>query len=284
MARTEKKLVPLVSPLLALWLLATPISHAEPAKTAVASKAKPRYTLTAGRGWSVCEAYVKSLNALAASGGPPLCEMKFTAKSGISEPDWEELDVTAHLPVVHQMELMFGIGFIEPTPLQDFELWKEQRLRRVSAYDQKPVLRRARRSLVPDGPIETILSYQLDAKYCDEKAAGLNRKPYSGTLGVPVFFMLNEAKGRLWGGRGWMVSATGVLRQYRHGMFLFTPYLDGEPSPGFEEPDSLTTLIYVTRLETSPLSAEQRRVNEPPYWFHEICTVEYRRPIAEIRY
>ena len=281
MSRLEKYLV-LVS-LLALWLPTTPTVHAEPAKTAAVSKAKPRYALTAGRGWSVCEAYVKSLNALAASGGPPLCKVKFTAKSGISEPDWEDLDIDAHLPLVHQMELMMGSTSLYPAALQDFELWKEQRLRRVSAYDQKPVLRRVRRSLVPDGPMETMLSYQLDAGYCGEKTAGFDRKPYDVNLGVPVFFMLNEAKGRLWGGEDWVILATGVLRQYRGRLVLFTPYWDGPPL-GFEEPDSLTTLIYVTRLETSPLNAEQRRVNEPPYWFHEICTVEYRRPIAEIRY
>ena len=283
MNRNRKKLLSLVS-LLALWLPTAPTVHAEPAKTAAVSKAKPRYALTAGRGWSVCEAYVKSLNALAASGAPPLCEVKFTANSGISEPDWEELDVTAHLPIVHQMELMMGVGFIEPAPLQNFELWKEQRLRRIKAQDEKPALRRVRRSLVPEGSIETILSYQVDSSYCSA-AVGVNlNKLYDARFGVPVFFMLNEARGRLWGGVGWAVFAAGLLRQYRDSLVLITPYLIGDPSTVFEEPDSLTTIINVTRLETSPLSAEQRRVNEPPYWFHEICTVEYRRPIAEIRY
>ena len=92
----------------------------------MSARAQPRYSLKSGSGWAVCEAYVKFLNAMPANEGPPLCDMKFKRVPGMREPDWEELNIAAHLPVVHQIELLLGIGHFTPAPDQDFDRWKEQ--------------------------------------------------------------------------------------------------------------------------------------------------------------
>lgn len=124
--------------------------------------AKPRYTMPSGRGWGVCEAYLKFLNGTPADEEPPMCDLKLGRVPGMKEPDWEVLDIEQHLEYVHQMELIIGKFEIEPEPEKDFALWQVQRKERINKRDQKPRLRRAKVALVQGGPVETVLAYDFD--------------------------------------------------------------------------------------------------------------------------
>ena len=176
----------------ALWTTLSILILAPDARAVTSSKAKVQsrttYSMPSGRGWAVCESYLRGLKAAAASEGPPLCDFKLDRVPGMSEPKWEELDIAASLPIVHQIELILGIGHIDPNPDRDFELWKPQREQRVKSQSQTPRLRRTRLALVLGGPVETILSYDQDVQSCAKAVDELNRRmPRRTSLGVPNF-------------------------------------------------------------------------------------------------
>ena len=272
--------------LLLAFLVHHPVAQAaEPA--AATAKAQPRYTLQSGRGWAVCEANLKFLNATPASEDPPLCDMKFKRIAGMREPDWEELDVAANLPVVHQIELLLGIGHIEPAPLRDFDLWKEQVRQRIKDQDQTPRLRRTRLAMLPGGPVETLLSYDQDANLCRKEVGSLKTGgQYRNKLGEPNFFIFDEAQQRVLGGDFWVVHGAGTLWLYLDKPYYFNLYVGGGIDPlKVVNAGTLDGTLFVKRLEPALRSKYYESVfpNEPPYRDHELCAIQFNYPIARIR-
>lgn len=257
------------------------------AKASAKAPSKPRYTLSSGRGWAVCEQYVSFLNALPASENPPLCDMKFKRVPNMSEPDWEELDIAQHLPIVHQIELRLGISSITPDPLQDFEQWKQQRLARIAAQNQQPRLRRARMAMVLGGPQETVLSYDQDTKKCAKEVASMKRgEPYETDLGASTFFILDEAQQRVLGsGSSWLVDASGTLWNHLGRPYNFHLFVSGGIGSNYVNPGVLSANLYVKRLEPV-LDIEHFRFkfpNNPLYRFHGLCEIKFSYPIERVR-
>lgn len=255
-----------------------PAFGAEPARASGASK--HRYTLAHGKGWSVCEAYLKFLNATPATEEPPLCDLKLKRVPGMREPDWEVLDVHQNLKLVHEIELILGIGRIEPAPDRDFERWKTQFRERTQVQGQQPRLRRTRMKLVskeyfeigaaevggpqkiPTGRVETLLAYDLDLTSCETEV----RKARQGQLhglgqDQPNLFVFDEATQRVMGDGSYGMRIQGELWLY-----------GGRPYH-FEHPASDGQLI-IKRVEPS----DSMLPGDPPYLDRELCRIRYDTP------
>ncbi|MCK6406955.1 MAG: hypothetical protein L6Q60_13190 [Rhodocyclaceae bacterium] len=315
---------------------------------------QPLYTLTSGKGWTICETYLKSLNATPANedvrmrelkpsrlpdmqeteweeretlrrlkaehravlwgnvypapekdfdrwklqweawaranGKPylkfftatpareevPMCDLRLTRVPGMREPDWEELDIAKHLEIVHQIELLLGVGYIEPAPEKDFKRWKVQREARVHANGERPRLRRTQMTLVPNGPVETVLTYDFDVQLCEkEKHFARLGLPFSSELGKSNFFIYDEAKQKVAGSSLWTTMARGVLTLFQGKPYFLNPGFgwDGERASGG---------VKISRLEAVHPNAVGGRMHDfpddPLYGSHELCEVRFDYP------
>lgn len=129
-------------------------------------KPKPRFRVTEGKGWTVCESYVRFLNSLPQSEPPPLCHLKLSPD--LTEPDWEELDIHSHLQLVYTLEKLTSPSQHD-RPVDNFDHWKSIVEQQISTGEASPRLRRVRLALVEGGPVETILAYEPDRNSCDKE-------------------------------------------------------------------------------------------------------------------
>lgn len=237
-------------------------------------KEKPKYTMASGKGWSICEAYLKFLNSLPPTEETLRCDLKLKQVPGMREPDWQELDIAKNPPIVHQIELVLGVGHIEPNPEKDFERWKVQREKRMKANGEQPRLRRARLAVAANGAVETVLSYNVDIKQCEKQVAIAKAgKPYIVQLGQPNFFIFDEAKQRVLGSSGYWVAMTdGVLTLFQGKPY----YIDLVFGGGVDVSGS----VIVKRLEPVPFSGvrELSIPNNPLYDSHELCRIRFDYP------
>jgi uncharacterized protein len=264
------------------------IEGAYRARIAELSTTLPRYTFIYGKGWGVCEAYIKLLNATPANEEPPICDLKLDRVPGMREPDWEVLDVWQNLPLVHQIELLLGRG--DPAPDRDLERWKAQLRARIDEQGQKPRLRRVRMALVsekyfevgaaeaggprriPTGQVETVLAYDFDLNRCDREVRKA-RQGQSHRLGRDQtnLFVFDEASRQVMGSGGFALSLEGEPRVYAdrlHYVYRAFGYTDSHGRS-----DSGGNLI-IKRFEPtySPLPGH------PPYIWRELCRIRFDSP------
>lgn len=141
---------------------------------------KPRYRLAAGKGYSICETYLKHLNALPPNAPPIVCNVRpnpaYNAVTrddwDITQPEWEELDVSSNLELVYHAELQlppyykYQYKYREPPePFPSFEEWKADFDARIAAGKIRPRLYRTRLALNERGP-ETLIGYEPDPDEC----------------------------------------------------------------------------------------------------------------------
>lgn len=130
---------------------ATLESAAKPLPTA---NKQPRYRLVLGKGTSVCESYLKHLNAFPLEEPAMICERKLHSSfKNLAKPKWEEIDLWQHLDWVYEIDyfLLFPshpnedyyayIGHGKKT--LTFEEWLKDYEARTRAKGIKPRLYRA---------------------------------------------------------------------------------------------------------------------------------------------
>ncbi|MBZ0307856.1 MAG: lysozyme inhibitor LprI family protein [Anaerolineae bacterium] len=152
-----------------------------------------------GKGYSVCEAYLKHLQTLT---NPPTCEAP--TPPGFKQPDWEEMDVTQHLDLAYQAEEFFlkkfG-GYKHP----DFDTWRQTFLQEIHDGKINPRMRNAKVRPNDKGDA-TILAYTRDRDAChkgygseDRQDAKANRR-----LGLPPnpYWSSQGNAGQLWTRQG----------------------------------------------------------------------------------
>jgi len=152
-----------------------------------------------GKGYSVCEDYLKHLQALTS---PPTCEAPIP--QGFRQPDWEEMDVTQHLDLAYQAEgyflKRFG-GYKHP----NFDTWRQTFLQEIKDKKINPRMRKAK--VVPnDKGVATILAYTRDKDAC-HISYGLEEQldtKSSRRLGMPPnpYRSSQGNAGQLWTGQG----------------------------------------------------------------------------------
>jgi len=152
-----------------------------PEKSVSKPKQKPRFTVTQGKGWTVCENYVKFLNTLPESEPLPLCHLKLSPDfPDLKEPDWEELDIPGHLELVYALEKLTSPSDHD-RPVDNFNHWKTVFEQQVNTGEASPRLRRVQLALIDGGPVETILAYEPDHDSCYKWSRAIKTTGY-GTV------------------------------------------------------------------------------------------------------
>lgn len=118
------------------------------------NKLEPRYRLALGKGTSVCEAYLKHLNAFPLEEPAMICERKLHPTfTNIKKPEWEEIDPWQHLDWLYEIDYYlhfpnhpnedyYGYTFHDKKALT-FEEWHKDYEARTTAKGIKPRLYRA---------------------------------------------------------------------------------------------------------------------------------------------
>jgi uncharacterized protein len=185
-------------------------------KAIVKQKMKARFTVTEGKGWSVCESYAKFLNTLSETlpeEAYPVCHLKLSSDfPDLKEPDWEKVDIPSNLELVYGIEKILSPS-AHDRPVDSFDHWKAVYEQQIRNGEASPRLRRTHLALLDNAPMETILAYEPDAckryieKYgstdslhtnlflWDEKEQKI--QPYISTMafgGVPKELLLFQGK------------------------------------------------------------------------------------------
>jgi hypothetical protein len=135
--------------------------------TPSAKKAPPgRYRLVEGKGYTVCEAFLKNLNAFPASDPPMVCGPKInSAHPEFSIPKWEDMDVQSNLNLIYAAEAqMWHLTPVGTKPLP-YAQWLVKFQQRLKSGEIRPRLRKTVLALNERGP-ETLISYETVADEC----------------------------------------------------------------------------------------------------------------------
>lgn len=156
-----------------------------------AIKQVPRFKTVEGKGWAVCDAYAKFLNALPDNEPLPLFDLRLAEVPGMKEVRGEELDIQKNLPLLYAVEQQLR-GHKKWPPPKDFDEWKQNlewrikagfkpRLRKIKATIAKGLssskqqelreaekngakdhVQRIRDADATDAPLDTFLAYEED--------------------------------------------------------------------------------------------------------------------------
>lgn len=131
-------------------------------------KQKHRFTVTKGEGYAVCESYARFLNSLPDEEAFPICYPKLSPSfPDLKEPDWEELDISAHLELAYSIEKILSPSDHD-RPVDTFNHWKTVYEQQIRDGEASPRLRRTHLVLLDNAPVETILAYEPDRNSCEK--------------------------------------------------------------------------------------------------------------------
>ena len=135
-------------------------------KAIVKQKMKPRFTVTEGKGWTVCESYVKFLNTLSETlpeEAYPVCHLKLSSDfPDLKEPDWETLDIPSNLKLIYDIEKILSPSRHD-RPVDSFDHWKAVYEQQIRNGEASPRLRRTHLVLLDNAPVEIIFAYEADS-------------------------------------------------------------------------------------------------------------------------
>lgn len=147
-----------------VFLILTGVLAVSAAHATEAEK-KPRYSLVEGNGYTVCEAFVKNLNAFPAEEPMMACEQKIhPSHPEFTRPTWEELDIQSNLKIIYEAERLLLHVEAKPKP---FEEWLANYQEQIKSGVAKPVLKRFIIDLNGSGP-ETLIWYERSPNRCTE--------------------------------------------------------------------------------------------------------------------
>lgn len=136
-----------------------------------------------GKGYAVCETYLKYLNTLR---DMPKCEAP--VPPGFKHPDWEEMDVLKYLDMAYQAEAIYYAGwggYKHP----DFEVWRQLFLDEMQAGKIAPQMRRTQVQPFGEKTI-TLLAYTRDRAGCQNETFRQNSRWASN--GYAHFLQLDD--------------------------------------------------------------------------------------------
>jgi len=141
---------------------------APPKKAVSQEKPEPRFRVTEGKGYSVCENYAKFLNSLPDEEAYPICHLTLSPSfPDLKEPDWEEMDIQSHLGLVYEFEKILSPS-AHDRPVDTFEHWKAVYEKQIRTGEALPRLRRTHLAMLNKAPVETILAYEPDRNVCEK--------------------------------------------------------------------------------------------------------------------
>ena len=184
-----------------------------------------RYRLVEGNGYTVCEAFLKNLNAFPKDEPPMVCEQKIhPSHPEFTRPLWEEMNVQNNLKLIYQAESLmvrFTPSTTTPKPYtpQPYEEWEKKYQQRIKSGEAIPRLRKAVWDLNGNGP-ETLIWYDDRINQCRDDMAKYKTQ-YGG--GGGHIFVLRSKTGVLepFGGLLGTEGRTDVVL-YRNKSVYFT--------------------------------------------------------------
>ena len=171
------------------WVAAGLVAFLAFASIALADAASkptnPRYRLITGKGYSVCEAYLKHLNAFPPNAPPMVCTHKLHPRfQNFTLPKWEELDIWSNLDIVYAADVF--VRYTNPDVKKPtFDQWRPEFEQRVRSGENMPLLRRTRLALNDKGE-EVLIAYEPDVRAC-ESALAKGWGPNGGEAHVFVY-------------------------------------------------------------------------------------------------
>jgi hypothetical protein len=129
--------------------------------------AGPRYRLVNGKGYTVCEAFLKNLNAFPATERPMICEQKIhPTHLEFSLPKWEVMDVQSNLKIIYAAESQIVELYDRPGEVKpSYDKWAAAFQERIKSKSATPILRKTVVTLNSRGP-ETVISYSPISNRC----------------------------------------------------------------------------------------------------------------------
>ncbi|MDD2893426.1 MAG: hypothetical protein PHF20_05810 [Halothiobacillaceae bacterium] len=188
-----------------------------------------RFTVTQGKGWTVCESYARYLNAQPESTPLPLCHIpRYPDFPNLKEPDWEVLDIRSNLALVYELEKLTSPSYHD-RPVDTFNHWKVVFEQQIKEGIASPRLRRSQLKLLSDGPVETILAYEPDKDKCDRD---MRRQGYADYGSQTKLFLWDEREHHIDKSRFYIGHAFELLL-FQGRPLLFFPYWGGGMYPHF---------------------------------------------------
>ena len=164
----------------------------------------PSYRLVAGKGYSICDTFLKHLNNLPTNAPPMICNIRpnpaYNAVTrddwDITEPKWEALDVQENRHLIYAAELQnppyykYQYKYREPPePFPTFDEWEADFEARIKAGKIHPRLYRTRLALNEEGGVETLIGYEPEPEACEQY---LPKYEWSTRSGGKHIFVFND--------------------------------------------------------------------------------------------
>lgn len=131
------------------------------------------YKLTKDKGWNICRAYVKNLEAVQPTKASLACEVKLDPNMRqFSRPKWEELNIEDHWDVVYFIETELEKSFSKKIP--PFNVWRASYRSRIQSGEIKPRLRQTSLKYASDDPAQIFFAYTRnrdDIEVCKKEIA-----------------------------------------------------------------------------------------------------------------
>jgi hypothetical protein len=208
-----------------------------------------------GKGYTVCETYLKYLNTLDKM---PTCEV--VVPPDFQRPNWEELDVMQHLDWAYQAEVI-ALGQYDWFKFanRDAATWREKFLAEMQAGTIVPAMRTTRVTPIADGEEITLLAYTRNKGGCIDVVQQKLGSYWSG-VGYAHFRIMDSPGSPL----AIIEGAVGSMRHQTELLFYQgKAYFIREFSPAGYDTPHIGIVTFSALL--SSLSTEQR------YWVEKRC-------------
>jgi hypothetical protein len=151
---------------------------------AATEKTKATYSLIAGKGYAVCEAYLRNLRAFRPGERDPVCAPRpHSTNKDFAEPEWEAMDIWQSIEMIYKAEMSYGIYRNHPERHPPYEQWRKDFEAQMRSGAIRPSLKRARVEFVKGKPV-TVVAYARNHPGCE---ADFARDGASGNTGHQWF-------------------------------------------------------------------------------------------------
>jgi hypothetical protein len=177
---------------LPLWIcmsaLLLPCASLSAEKTVSTAPSSGRYRLDVGKGYTVCESFLRNLNAFPATDKPMMCEQKIhPSHPEFTKPSWQGMDVQGNLRLIYDAEALSNRFSPAGSTKKPFNEWVAQYQEKIRAGSITPKLQKAVLNINGNGP-ETLIWYEPLPDQC----ANNQRVGLPSEAGGYIFVLRNK--------------------------------------------------------------------------------------------
>ena len=176
---------------LPFWVIGLCFAFALLSDAATVDKAKPTYRIIAGKGYAVCDSYLRNLRSFGPGERDPVCAPRpHPTNKDFAEPEWEAMDIWQNIEMIYKAEMSGGIYRDYPERHPPYEQWRKDLETRVRSGAIHPSLKRARIEFVKGKPV-SVVAYARNPEGCE---ADFARDGASENTGHHWFFYDEETR------------------------------------------------------------------------------------------